>query len=78
MKRLIRLKEFRDGLQRSSREMADIIGISLSLYEKIERGARNPSYHFLLKFKAAFPTADIGWIFFACNEHETCASSKAS
>ena len=35
--------------------MASVLGISASYYEKIENGARTPSYNFLVKFKKAFP-----------------------
>ena len=48
----------------SQKDMAALIGVTLSLYSKIELGLRNPSYNFLTKFKAAFPDSDINKIFF--------------
>ena len=44
--------------------IAKILGISHSLYYKIETGERNPSYNFLCKFKNVYPNADIDSIFF--------------
>ena len=55
-----RLKELRE-----EKDMAALIGVTLSLYSKIELGLRNPSYNFLTKFKAAFPDSDINKIFFS-------------
>lgn len=44
--------------------MAKIINVSQSLYDKVENGARNPSYNFICKFISVFPEADIKAIFF--------------
>ncbi len=58
------LIHFRKNLNKTRKEMAEILGVSKSLYEKIETRERNPSYHFILNFKKTFPTADIERIFF--------------
>ena len=44
-------------------EMAEILGISKSLYEKIEYNDREPSRNFLTKFKKAFPDVDMNVFF---------------
>ena len=59
-----KLKEHRERMGKTTYQMAEIIGISDSLYTKIERGERNPSYGFLKKFTAAFPEMDIDKLFF--------------
>ena len=51
--------------------MACNIGVSQSLYEKIEFGARLPSRTFLKKFKEKYPDFDMN-IFFDEMIHETC------
>ena len=59
-----KLKDYRDKLGKTTNQMAEIIGISDSLYVKIERVERNPSYGFLKKFTVAFPDIDIDRLFF--------------
>ena len=58
------LIKFRYEQNKSIVEFAKILGISHSLYYKIETGKRNPSYNFLCKFKNVYPNADIDSIFF--------------
>lgn len=58
------LIKFRYDQNKSIVEFAKILGISHSLYYKIETGERNPSYNFLCKFKKVYPNADIDSIFF--------------
>ena len=58
------LVDLRNISKLSQREMAKKIGVSLTLYSKVELGERNPSYNFLTKFKKAFKDADIDAIFF--------------
>ena len=43
--------------------MANKLGVSISLYEKVEYSDRKPSRNFLSKFKKAFPDFDMN-IFF--------------
>lgn len=58
------LVDFRNLNKLTQKQMADKIGITLSMYSKIELGARNPSYSFLVKFKKAFKNASVDSIFF--------------
>lgn len=60
---------FREHKRKSIVEFAKKIGVSHSLYYKIETGERNPSYNFLLKFKSSFPDANIDEIFFKKQLH---------
>lgn len=53
------LRNFRAQLGLSRREMAKNLGVSLSLYEKIELGQRNMSASFLKKLKSNYPNIDI-------------------
>ncbi len=69
-----KLIEFRINLNKSTTEMAAIIGVSKSYYEKIEYEDRNPSYNFITKFKAAFPNADVDSIFFDEQPHAKCGT----
>lgn len=60
------LKKFRQSNGYSKKQLADILQISDSLYEKIEYDVRPPSRNFLNRFKAAFPNFDMN-IFFTEN-----------
>lgn len=71
-----KLIEFRINLNKSTTEMAAIIGVSKSYYEKIEYEDRNPSYNFITKFKAAFPNADVDSIFFDDQPHVQCGNTN--
>lgn len=62
------LKDFRNDKSNTLDEMASKIGVSKSLYEKIEYGDRTPSAKFIKKFKEAFPEVDIN-IFFESESH---------
>lgn len=57
------VRKIRSDLNITAHKMAETIGISSSLYIKIEQGERNPSFGFLKKLKAAFPDVDINPIF---------------
>ena len=59
-----KLREFRESLYLSQKNMAKKIGISPSYYYKVESGYQNPSYEFLAKFKRRFPDASIDVLFF--------------
>ena len=52
------LVNFRNLNKLTQKQMAERLGITLTLYSKIELGLRNPSYNFLVKFKQAFKEAD--------------------
>ncbi|MBC8581209.1 helix-turn-helix domain-containing protein [Zhenhengia yiwuensis] len=57
------LKNFRYKQNLTISQMAIELGVSKSLYEKVEYGDRNPSANFIKKFKDRFPDEDIN-IFF--------------
>lgn len=59
------LKNFRNDRGLTVPEIAQKIGVSKSLYEKIELDVRKPSRQFTTKFKKAFPEFDVN-IFFTC------------
>jgi transcriptional regulator with XRE-family HTH domain len=57
------IKMFRTLLGFTSLKMAKELGISKSLYEKVEYGHKKPSREFITKFKTRFPFIDTN-IFF--------------
>ncbi len=57
------LKRFRLSLNLTTQEFASNIGVSKSLYEKVETGARKPSRMFTTKLKTKYPQFDVN-IFF--------------
>lgn len=57
------LKDFRISLGYTIKDFAKILGVSNSLYEKIEQGTRKPSREFLTKLKKAYPQFDINVLF---------------
>lgn len=57
------LKKFRVSLNLTTQEFSNSIGVSKSLYEKVETGARKPSREFTTKLKAKYPQFDVN-IFF--------------
>lgn len=57
------LKDFRNSLNLTTSEFAKTLGISKSLYEKVEGGFRKPSREFTTKLKSRFPQFDVN-IFF--------------
>ena len=57
------LKDFRKSLNLTAQEFANEVGISKSLYDKLETGARRPSREFLTKLKKKYPQFDVN-IFF--------------
>lgn len=58
------LMEFRKSKNMTIDEIASIIKVSSSYYQKIETGQRNPSYNFIKKFKKKFREIDVDKIFF--------------
>lgn len=57
------VKDFRLNHGYSRKQMADLMNISLSQYDKIEFNQRHPSSNFLKKFKKAFPEFDMNNFF---------------
>ena len=64
------LKNFRKSMSMTAEEFADSIGVSKSLYEKVENGFRRPSSVFTSKLKTKYPQFDVN-IFFAKTIHIT-------
>lgn len=60
---LEQLKAFRENQQLSRSSMAKEIGVSKSLYEKVEYGIRLPSQNFLCRLKKRFPSFDVNLFF---------------
>ena len=63
------LKDFRKRSRYTTLEMADFLGVSFTMYEKIENGRRCMSSNFLKRFKKAFPDFDMNK-FFAENKNK--------
>ncbi len=53
------LKDFRIKKKKTQQEMADVIGISKSMYEKLEYNQTKPSIETIQKFKKAFKDFNI-------------------
>ena len=64
-----RLKEFRRKQKMTQEGMAKKIGVTLSMYEKVERGSINASAAFMRRLKKSFPDIDINFIFFEANSN---------
>lgn len=62
------LKKIREELNLSMDEMAERLGMSTSMYEKIEYGYRVPSRRFVESMKKTFPFVDAN-IFFEKQVH---------
>lgn len=58
------LKEFREDLNLSQKEMSKEIGVSISYYCKVESGYQKPSYQFMAKLKKRFSMVNIDTMFF--------------
>jgi putative transcriptional regulator len=67
-----KLVEFRSETNQTQKDVADKMEISLSFYQKIESGDRNPSYNFLCVFKKVYPNQSIEEIFFGDKTHLKC------
>lgn len=65
------LKDFRLNHGYSRKQMAELMDISLSQYDKVEFSQREPSQRFLKKFKQSFPEFDMN-IFFEQSQHDLC------
>ena len=59
-----KLIAFRHSQNKSIVEFAKELGMGYDSYYKIESCQRKPSYNFLIKFKRAYPEADIHDILF--------------
>lgn len=65
-----RLKEFRKSKKMTQEGMAEKIGVTLSMYEKVERGSVNASAAFMRRLKESFPDIDINFIFFESDSND--------
>lgn len=63
-KPLVQLKQFRNEKKLTQQEMADFIGVSLSMYEKVERGYIKATRNFIDAIKTRYSQIDINKIFF--------------
>lgn len=61
------VKEFRLNHGYSRKQMANLMNISLSQYDKVEYNQRPPSSAFLKKFKQVFPEFDMNIFFDSFN-----------
>ncbi len=65
----IELKKFRKDLNMTQPEMAKVLGFSLSMYEKVERGTVPASRNFISALKENYPDVDIDYIFLTTNSN---------
>ena len=73
-----KLKEFRKDRGMTQENMAQTLGITLSMYEKVEGGRAGASAAFMRRLKAAFPDASIDAIFFDCNSNDVAVGKTPS
>lgn len=66
-----RLREFRKCHNLTQEAMAIKLGITVSMYEKVEGGRANASAAFMRRVKDAFPEANIDNIFFTDNSNNS-------
>ena len=64
------LKSFRAAQGLTRKQMAERLGVSKSMNDKVEYSDREPSRNFLNRFKEAFPNFDMN-LFFDTELHET-------
>ena len=60
----MKLQKFRQSVNLSVGEMAELLGITKSHYYKIEEGYKFPSYKVMKSFKEKFGDASIDEVFF--------------
>ena len=73
-----KLKDFRKSQGLSQKNMAEKLGITLSMYEKVEGGRTGASAAFMLRVKNAFPSVVIDDIFFSGNSNNFAVDSERS
>lgn len=64
------LRRFRKSLNLTQEAMANRLGITVSMYEKVEGGRAGASAAFMRRIKNEFPNANIDEIFFAANSND--------
>lgn len=63
------LRELRKENGYSQEQMAAELGVSLSMYQKVEQGNAKAGRNFMEKIKQRFPEASIDYIFFVSNSN---------
>lgn len=63
------LRELRKENGYSQEQMAAELGVSLSMYQKVEQGNAKAGRNFMEKIKQRFPEASIDYIFFSSNSN---------
>ena len=74
--KLENLKEFRRNHGLSQDAMARRLGITLSMYEKVETGRAGASAAFMRRLKNEFPDANIDAIFFDLNNNVVAVDNE--
>ena len=69
------LRELRKENSLSQEQMAAELGVSLSMYQKVEQGNAKAGRNFMEKIKQRFPEASIDYIFFASNSNDIAIQS---
>lgn len=69
------LRELRKENGFSQEQMAAELGVSLSMYQKVEQGNAKAGRAFMEKLKCRFPEASIDHIFFANNNNNFAIQS---
>ena len=65
-----KLKKFRNEIGLTQKAMAKELGITLSMYEKVEGGRAKVSSKFMKRFKHRFPACSLDDIFFTCESND--------
>ena len=71
-----RLRNFRKSQGLSQKDMAEKLGITLSMYEKVEGGRTGASAAFMSRVKSAFPEIVIDDIFFSSNSNKIAVEAE--
>lgn len=69
------LRELRKENSLSQEQMAAELGVSLSMYQKVEQGNAKAGRKFMEKIKKRFPEASIDYIFFTSNSNNIAIQS---
>jgi transcriptional regulator with XRE-family HTH domain len=71
-----KLKMFRKEKGLSQDAMARKLGITLSMYEKVEQGRAGASAAFMKRVKSTFPEVDINDIFFEPSSNDVAVATE--
>ena len=71
------LQEFRRSRGLTQDAMARLLGVTMSIYAKVEEGHAEASAAFMRRLKRAFPEANIDALFFAAQERSIYDQSRA-